>query len=81
MNPQRAGRWPGHPRRLARFDEAGGTPPLLDHGRRIGQQPRSHQLRAAAAGSLARPFIQIDVVNRALYQFAQRDQRVARPER
>ena len=30
MNPQRAGRWPRHLRRLARFDEAGGTPPL-DH--------------------------------------------------
>jgi hypothetical protein len=36
-----------------------------------------HQLRAAAVGSFARPFIQIDVVNRDLYQFAQRDQRRA----
>ena len=44
-------------------------------------QPRNHQLRAAAAGSHVRPFIQIDVGNRALYHFAQRDQRVARPER
>jgi hypothetical protein len=25
VNPQRAGRWPGHLRRLARLDEAGGT--------------------------------------------------------
>lgn len=25
-------------RRQARFDEAGGTPPLLDHGRRIEQR-------------------------------------------
>ena len=32
MDPQRAGRWPGHLRRLARFDEAGETPPLRDHG-------------------------------------------------
>ena len=31
------------------------------------QQPCNHQLRAAAAGSL----VQIDVVNRALWQFAQ----------
>ena len=35
----RAGRWPRHLRRQARFDEAGVTPPLLDHGRRIGQWP------------------------------------------
>jgi hypothetical protein len=30
VDPCRAGRWPRHLRRLARFDEAGGTPPL-DH--------------------------------------------------
>ena len=38
VNPERAGRWPGRLRRLARFDEAGGT--LQDHGRRIEQWPR-----------------------------------------
>jgi hypothetical protein len=27
VNPHWAGRRPGHPRRLARFDEAGGAPP------------------------------------------------------
>ena len=26
VNPERAGRWPGHLRRQAGFDEAGGTP-------------------------------------------------------
>jgi hypothetical protein len=31
VDPQRAGGWPRHLRRLARFDEAGRTPPL-DHG-------------------------------------------------
>jgi hypothetical protein len=39
VDPQRAGRWPGHLRRQAWFDEAGGAPPL-DHGRRIEQLPR-----------------------------------------
>jgi hypothetical protein len=39
VDPQRAGRWPRRLRRLARFDEAGGTPPLRDHGRRITQWP------------------------------------------
>jgi hypothetical protein len=34
VDPQRAGRWPGHPRRLAGCDEAEGKPPL-NHGRRI----------------------------------------------
>jgi hypothetical protein len=34
VDPQRAGRWRGHLRRLARFDEAGGTP-TLDHAQRI----------------------------------------------
>jgi hypothetical protein len=33
VDPQWAGRWPCHLRRLARFDEAGGTP--QGHGRRI----------------------------------------------
>ena len=65
VNPERAGRRSDHLRRQTWFDEAVGS--LQDHGRRIGQQPRNHQLRAAAAGSL----VQIDVVNRALYQFAQ----------
>jgi hypothetical protein len=37
VDPQRAGRRSSHLRRLARFDEAGGTPPL-DHDRRIGQR-------------------------------------------
>ena len=32
VNPQRTGGWPHHLRRLARFDEAGGT--AHDHGRR-----------------------------------------------
>jgi hypothetical protein len=32
MNPERTGGWPRHLRRLARFDEAGGT--AHDHGRR-----------------------------------------------
>ncbi|SIO47391.1 Integrase core domain-containing protein [Bradyrhizobium erythrophlei] len=42
VDPERAGRWPRHLRRQARFDESGGTPPLVDHGRRIEQwlQPR-----------------------------------------
>jgi hypothetical protein len=40
VNPQWAGRWPRHLRRLARFDEAGGTPPLQDHDRRIGWRAR-----------------------------------------
>src|SRR5205814_879248 len=31
VDPQRAGRWPGHLRRLVRFDEAGGPPRLQDH--------------------------------------------------
>jgi hypothetical protein len=33
VDPQGAGRWPRHLRRLARFDEAGGTP--HGHGWRI----------------------------------------------
>ena len=33
VDPEPAGRWPGHLRRLAWFDEAGGTP--RDRGRRI----------------------------------------------
>jgi hypothetical protein len=45
VNPKRAGRWPRHLRRLARFDEAGGTPPLQDHDRRIGWRPREKQRR------------------------------------
>jgi hypothetical protein len=32
VDPERAGRWPRHHRRLARFDEAG----RQDHGRRMG---------------------------------------------
>ena len=32
-------------RRLARFDKAGGTPPLQDHDRRIGWRPRDKQRR------------------------------------
>jgi hypothetical protein len=36
VNPERTGRWPRHVRQLARFDEAGGTPPLQDHDRRLG---------------------------------------------
>ena len=44
VNPERAGRWPGHLRWQAWFDEAGETP--HDHGRRIGQrlQPRYWRL-------------------------------------
>ena len=38
VNPERAGRWPRHLRRLARFDEAGWT--AHDHGRRIEQRAR-----------------------------------------
>jgi hypothetical protein len=79
VDPERAGRWPGHLRRLARFDDAGGTP--LDHGTEDRAVAGRFNRAQRAVGSLVRPFIQIDVVNRALYQFAQRDQRVARPER
>jgi hypothetical protein len=43
--PKLARRWPRHPRRQAQFDEAGGTPPLLDHDRRIGWRPREKQRR------------------------------------
>ena len=39
VDPEPPSRWPRHLRRLARFDKAGRTPPLLDHGRRIGQPP------------------------------------------
>ena len=37
VDPERAGRWPRHLRRQARFDEAGGT--LHDHGRSIVMLP------------------------------------------
>jgi hypothetical protein len=37
VNPERAGRWPGHLRRLTWLNEAGGTPPLRDHGLRFGR--------------------------------------------
>ena len=39
--PERAGRWPRRLRRQARCDEAGGTPPLQDHGRRISPRRRA----------------------------------------
>jgi hypothetical protein len=53
VNPERAGRRSHRLRWQARLNEAGGS--LQEHGRRIGQQPRNHQLRAAAAGSLILP--------------------------
>ena len=45
VNPVRAGRRLGDPRRLAWFDEAGGTP-SQDHGGRMGQRHRDIQLPA-----------------------------------
>jgi hypothetical protein len=45
VDPRWAGWWSRHLRRLARFDEAGGTPPLQDHDRRIGWRPREKQRR------------------------------------
>ena len=39
VNPQWAGRRPGHLRRQARFEEAGGASTLRNHGRRIEQRP------------------------------------------
>src|SRR6185436_10823379 len=53
VEPERAGRWPLRLRRLARFDEAGGT--AHDHGRRIGQrlQPRYWRRRRGRGGWIA----------------------------
>jgi hypothetical protein len=76
VNPERAGR---RSHRLRRHAKVQMKPEgrCKNHGRRIAQQPRDHQLCAAAAGSL----VQIDVVNRALYQFAQAITASRRPER